>query len=336
VVFVAFRDILPNEGDSLSALLFFRILTGRKAYCYARSWWEGNYASLLFPKARLESQRISETLVRLGDEQAQQRFFGSYLEALYGRQGKQGAAILIDSTGLPNACGMDATQMSNHNGDINWEVRLIYVIDRRSGMPIYFRYCPGNIVDVSTLYTTIAELSQYDVTVDCAIVDAGYLSEANAKEFYKNGIHFVTRLAPNRKLYKEAMASHLGDILSAKHAVRYGSRLVYLKKAKVDVFGYEGYAYIGCDMDSRVSQIKRAIFSSMDDRLTAEETDQRTAKLGTFMLLSSDDMDVGDILPLYYTRQQVEQVFDVAKNNADVLPLRIQGEDTLRGLFLSI
>ena len=49
------------------------------------------------------------------------------------------------------------------------------------------------------------------------------------------------------------------------------------------------------------------------------------------MILSSDDMETKEILPLYYTRQQVEQVFDIGKNNADLLPLRIQSEDTFRG-----
>jgi len=42
-------------------------------------------------------------------------------------------------------------------------------------------------------------------------------------------------------------------------------------------------------------------------------------------------METKDVLPLYYTRQQVEQVFDIAKNNADILPLRTQSEDTFRG-----
>ena len=40
---------------------------------------------------------------------------------------------------------------------------------------------------------------------------------------------------------------------------------------------------------------------------------------------------IAEILPLYYTRQQIEQVFDLGKNNADILPLRIQNEDTFRG-----
>jgi len=323
--------ILPNERDTLMSLLFYRILTDKKANCNAQTWWDGNYACLLYPKAQIAGQRISEFLARLGGEGVQRAFFARYLGIVYGRQDEQAAAILIDSTGLPNASGMSITQLNNHNGDISLEVRLIYVIDRRNGMPIYFRYCAGNIVDVSTMLTTIAELSQYNVNVNSAIVDAGYFSEPNVSDMYENGIHFVTRLAPNRKMFKEVTGEHLHGICTAKYAIRYGGRLVYMKKAKVDVYGYEGYAYIGIDMDSKNSQVKRATFNCMDDKLDLEEIDQRIERLGVFVLLSSDDMDTNDVLPLYYTRQQIEQVFDITKNSADILPLRTQSEDTFRG-----
>jgi transposase len=305
-------------------------LTDRKAYCYADVWWSGNYASILFPRAKLQSQRVSEFLSALGDEESQRRFFDEYLTAIYGKQGKT-SGILIDSTGLANASKMPLTQLSNHNGEISMEIRLIYVIDRRSGMPIYFRYCPGNIVDVSTLCTTLAELSQFSIAIDYAIVDAGYFSEDNVKELYQKNIHFVTRLAPNRVIYKQIAESELPGILSSQYAVRYGNRLVYLKKKEVDVYGHVGYAYIGVDMDSRNQQFKRAAFAAIDDKMPAEEMDARIAKLGVFMLLSSDDMETNEILPLYYTRQQIEQVFDIGKNYADLLPLRVQSEDTLRG-----
>jgi hypothetical protein len=39
-------------------------------------------------------------------------------------------------------------------------------------------------------------------------------------------------------------------------------------------------------------------------------------------------METSEILPLYYTRQQIEQIFDIGKNYADLLPLRVQSEDT--------
>ena len=55
------------------------------------------------------------------------------------------------------------------------------------------------------------------------------------------------------------------------------------------------------------------------------------SKLGVFIIISSEDIAVEEILPLYYTRQQIEQVFDLGKNGADILPLRIQNEDTFRG-----
>ncbi len=323
-------NVMASDTDTLLSLLFYRILTDRKAYCYAQAWWDGNYTGILFPHARLRSQRVSEFLATLGMEEVQRSFFTQYLAAVYG-EGSSPSGILIDSTGLDNASKMSITQINNHNGEISMEIRLVYVIDRHNGMPVYFRYCPGNIVDVSTLCTTVAELSQYGISIDYAIVDAGYFSEDNIKELYRNGVHFVTRLAPNRKLYKQAAESELPDILSSRYAVRYGSRLIYMKKKKVDVYGYPGYSYIGVDTDSRNQQFKRSAFATIDDKLSPEEMDARMARLGVFMLLSSDDMGTEEILPLYYTRQQIEQVFDIGKNNADLLPLRVQNEEIFRG-----
>ena len=50
------------------------------------------------------------------------------------------------------------------------------------------------------------------------------------------------------------------------------------------------------------------------------------------MIISSEDMKPDEILPLYYTRQQIEQVFDISKNYAEILPLRVHSEETFRGV----
>jgi hypothetical protein len=325
----SFYRIMPKQSDSLLSLLFYRILTDKKAYCYADTWWQGNYTSILFPEAKLASQRVSELLVILGKEETQREFFREYYRLLYGNRGTAG--ILIDSSGLPNASKMSVTQISNHNGDVSLEARLIYVIDRKTGMPIYFRYCAGNIVDVTTLCTTLAELKQYNIDIDYAIVDAGYHDEKNVKELYENNVDFITRLAPNRVLYKELVKEHLPDIMSSANAQRYGNRLLYMKKVPVELYGNSGFAFIGVDVDSRNQQLKRAAFAAMDDKLTLEDADKQMLRLGVFIIISSENIPITDILPLYYTRQQIEQVFDLGKNNADLLPLRVQNEDTFRG-----
>lgn len=325
----AFYQTLPTQSDTLLSLVFYRILTDKKAYCYADTWWQGNYASRLFPEARLASQRVSEFLVTAGKEEVQREFFRRYYQLLYGNQDTAG--ILIDSSGIPNASKMSITQISNHNGDISLEARLIYVIDRKTGMPIYFRYCAGNIVDITTLCTTLAELRQYSIAVDYAIVDAGYHDEKNVRELYKNNVNFITRLAPNRVLFKEVAKEHLSSLTYSANALRYGNRLLYMKKVPVELYGHSGFAYIGVDVDSRNQQMKRAAFAAMDDKLPLEDADKKMSKLGVFIIISSEDIAIDEILPLYYTRQQIEQVFDLGKNNANLLPLRVQNEDTFRG-----
>ena len=51
------------------------------------------------------------------------------------------------------------------------------------------RYCPGNVIDVSTLIRTIAELKEAGLYTKFAILDAGYYDENNIRELYEeNGV----------------------------------------------------------------------------------------------------------------------------------------------------
>lgn len=326
------QNTLPHERDTLLALIFYRLLTNRGASCHAKIWYEGNYACLAFPYANLTSQNISRVLKELGREEIQRRFFGEYMSSIYGNDGAAG--ILVDSTGVPNATKMDITQISNHNGDINREVRLIYVIDRDNGMPIYFRYVAGNIIDVSTLITTVSELGQYGVSVRHAILDAGYFSEKNAAGLFESGIPFMTRLAPNKTAFKEAAAGNMDDLMSQKYACRYGERLVFVKKVPVNVCGHEAYVYLCIDEDMYLMQHKKTILNALDDKKDSDETDAAIKRLGAFAILTSEEVPEDKLLPMYYTRQQVEQVFDISKNYADLLPIRVQSEQAFAGHLL--
>ena len=328
----ALSKVVPDEIDTLMSCLFYRIQNSGRASIYIEDWYSGNYVRELFPTASLSSQRLSEFMVRLGDESVQRRFFRYYLEALYVTNGSSG--ILIDSTGVPNATKMEVTQLSNHNGEISQETRLIYVVDRSNGMPIYFRHVAGNIIDISTLRITLAELEQYKINIDYAIMDAGYYGDENIDELYESNIHFIARLSPNRKLYKNLVAEHLNGLDSSANAIRYGKRLTYIKCVQVDINNHVGYAYLGIDHDSRTQQYKRAVFTALDDNLAPEDIDARVSKLGLFIIISSKKVETKEILPLYYTRQQVEQVFDICKHNASLLPIRVHSEESFRGHLL--
>lgn len=53
------------------------------------------------------------------------------------------------------------------------------------------------------------------------------------------------------------------------------------------------------------------------------------------ILISSSELDIEEIVPLYYTRQVAERLFGFSKDDLNLLPLRVHKEETLRGyLFL--
>ena len=323
--------VFKEMTDTVMSLILYRCLQ-QGANCYAQLWWEGSYARLLYPNASLQSQRVSEALKAIGNERLQRDFFHKYLDYIAPLCGK---GILVDSTGLPNDIHFPLTAINNQGKEINNETRLILVLDKSSGMPVYFRYVAGNIVDVSTLKTTLSEVRAFGVDVRHAIVDAGYYSEKNVRALYESEISFVMRMVPNRKIYKDLIRQYADDIEDARYLVKYRDRFVYIKRVEVDLFGKPGYAFIAKDIDRKHDEVKKYIRGSLENNdVSADEMNAEIRKKGLFILVSSDEIDTFDILPLYYTRQAIEQVFDIEKNSADLLPLRVHGIEGFRGHLL--
>ena len=187
------KEVFGKDFDTLATLVFYRVMQGG-ANSGVLDWYDGSWAKSLFPDARLSSQRLSDFVKRLGDENLAQTFFRKYLGFA-----NCSNAVLIDSTGLPNAIDMPVTAVSSHAGQVNNEARFILVHDRETNLPLYYRYIAGNIVDVSTLTATLKEMSAFNVNVDYALLDAGYCSKDNITELFAEKISFITRLGSNRK-----------------------------------------------------------------------------------------------------------------------------------------
>jgi hypothetical protein len=326
-----FRNTLPKSQDTLMAMVFFYIEMASPNRD-ADKWFEGSFTKLLFPSAQLKSQRISDFLENLGQEEIVRVFFERYLANFIEVDKKNG--ILIDSTGLPNAIHFPLTAVSNHNGDINEEVRLIYVIDVKTGLPLYFRYNAGNIVDVSTLKSTIEELKKNGVSVRHAVVDAGYCSETNIKKMYAEKIHFLTRVPVRWKIYKDAFSKNKDEVLSSNNRYMYQDRVIGIKMICTKIGTHRAYLYLCVDYNRRNDQIRNYTKKAEDEKIDRNKWESETETFGFFGLLSSQKVDPDGLLPLYYTRQTVEQIFDISKNNLNILPLRTHKEETFRGHIL--
>lgn len=327
-----FFKVFGDKTEYLLSLIYYR-LCYPSAMMYAKTWYQGSYARILSKDVDLSSQRISDFLKAIGDEHIQREYFKNHISLL----ARTNEGIIIDATSMPNQIHFPFNTWGYNDGGIDKQIRLLFVIDKKTSLPLYFRYLPGNIVDVSALTTTIEELKKYDIKSSFALVDAGFYSEDNIKELNSGVIDFLTRLPARTKLYKDLIKEAMPDIESFKNAVKYGDRILFVKQKKVDLFGKEGYAHIVLDPERKGRETKKLLIDAFEDKESEEEkVEFELLKSGAMILVSSFEIEKQEVVPLYYMRQTVEKLIGFAKDDLDLIPLRVHREETLRGYLLLI
>jgi hypothetical protein len=114
-----------------------------------------------------------------------------------------------------------------------------------------------------------------------------------------------------------------------------------IKVIKVDDIGTMNlYAYICKDLFEANKQefnILRNFNYDLADEKEIAQIQEKLRKRGIFILISSMKLLKNEVLPFYHERQEdIEQIFDFAKNDLDLLPLRTHCHETLRGHFMVV
>ncbi len=317
------------DNESLKALILF-YLECQAPNSSALDWYEGNYASILFPKAKMDDQRISELLKSIGTEEVKSDFLKSY----YSKESfKEGTKVIIDSTGIINNVHCQFTSICNHNGKVSTCLRLITVIREDDSKPIYFRMIPSSTLDSTTLKKTIIELGKYDIKVSLALLDAGYCSLQNLKRLTKMNIDFITRLDAKMKVYKSLKKKYMDSLETKDNFIRYGDRFFYVKVVdNVEIENQKFYAYICIDNTSKAYDLIK-----MTERKKVPSNEKAYEEFisdGFFILISKTKYTKEEILPKYYLRQKIEQSYDLIKNETNIQPIRNHSVETINGHLL--
>lgn len=332
-----FTTIVENsfgDLDSIMTLICYQMTQG-SAMMHCQDWIDGNSANLLFPDSKITSQDISRLFQRLGQESLQRKFFKDYI----GRFFKEKHGILIDSTALPSAINAPINAWGYGAEGIDQNVSCLVLVDKISKLPIYFRAVPGDIPDVSTLETTINEITKLGLKMDSAVLDAGYFSESNLRYLCEKNINFTTRMPRSRKLFK-TLIEKAGSMESRAHAIQYGERAVFIKSIETTIYDQKLHAHIILDPYKKAKDMQLLLREAFADSTDAKEIDEKMHYCGYFILISRALVEREEVLPTYYTRQSIEQIFGFAKSNNNLLPLRVHSEQSVNGylmlVFLSI
>ena len=324
------KEAFPDNSEFVSSFIAYR-LCYPSAMRYSQLWFEGNYARMLYKNINFNSQRISDFLKNIGDEFLQRKFFEKYISNF--TNSKKG--IIIDATSLPNQIHMPLTQWGRSGEEIDKQIRFLLVVDKDNEMPLFFRYYAGNLVDVSTLKNTLAELKNMGIKNTFIYFDAGYFSEDNIKELQESEIDFLTRLPSLRTLYKELINSEAGSLEKYENLIRYGKRGLFIKQKEIILFGKKAYAYLVLDPKRKGMEITNLAIQTIDEKeKNKKELEYQLSTRGIMILVSSCNIKKEDVVPSYYIRQTAENMFGFSKDDLRILPLGVHGEDTLRGYLL--
>jgi transposase len=329
-IYKIIEDSFVENYSEIIVLIIYKLITQSAMY-NGELWLESNILSKLYPNVDLSSQNTSRILSKLGEEHNQQFFFKQYIKKLGGIQ----KSVIIDSTALPNQMHSEFNAWGHCDGGIEKQVRLLCVLDHATKIPLYYRYLPGNIVDVSTLQTTIAELQAIGVESSFVLIDAGYFSKTNVQELYKNKINFMSRLPASRALFKEILNKSGLPIDVVDNAIHFGNRALFVKEHKITLYGQNGYAYVVLDPVRRGKEMNDVLIDHFNNDKVEPIAEEKLRDCGIMILISSQKINREEAVDLYYTRQSVERVFGFYKDDLNSLPVRRHNETTLRGyLFL--
>ncbi len=293
-------------------------------------WITGSYESILDKGSiSFAEGRVSDLLQALGNPEVREETLKAVAEdkELVGDDAK----LILDSTGLPNTAQLYFTAVSTHAGKTEGCARLVFIVKSTDWMPLYYKAIPGKIVDKSTIENTVEEAKKLGFTISNLVFDAGYMIDVNMAVLKNGNIGFITRMDRGISEYADLKGALLPTLQSKENAVAFNERLAFIAEKKMKCRGEECFCYLCRDTDR---QSLETVKSAKKKGRSASELYDEHEERGLFAIASSKQLKKEEVLPCYYARQGIEQIFDLAKSESNLLPLRAHSEDTMQGHLL--
>ena len=150
-------------------------------------------------------------------------------------------------------------------------------------------------------------------------------------------VPILARTGPNLRAYREVVAGHLDGLEARERAVTRDGRLAYARCVPCALGprgDRRGYAYLCLDAAMRREPGRDAARRAAEGGPSGAEAHDSMASRGVFVLAGTRRIAKGKLLPLYYARDRIEKVFEIAKQGGKALPVCVRSEETLGGHLL--
>ena len=368
------REVFPSETDFqrvIAHLFHTHMRNGSRDRCDL--FLRKSFAGYVVPNVLNSSLTVDTRYFdMMGDDSIRMAFFKSFVEHMRSTEPSFGKCCYVDSTPLPNDIDDNPFNAFSSHGESGVQCRLVLVADIATGLPVWFKIIPGNVLDVNTLKDVTDDVrTSLDVEICEYVLDAGYASEdlvrtyslgdaektilridsksrkvesvvikedpdlENAEPPYRN----VVVKMPFRKGYGHMdMFDSVKDLLNnGKYDFVRDKHTYFGKRREVCLFGKRMYAYIYVDHNNALGGYRDYISAHPSEfsKLKDKEKTWKKYFSGFFVLLSNVREEPKALLDRYFGRCFIESIFKTAKEYLRLLPLKKWNSQRVYGKMLS-
>jgi len=358
------KKIFPDTFEEILACIFFQITENKPLYL-AKLWLQSTYYSI---KGNLSSQRISELLKKLGeDEELRLAFLKAWTKSY-----SESSFIVFDITSFSSYSKKLELVEWGYNRDREKlpQINFGLIYGEPSSIPLFYTKYPGSISDVATLSNIVSYLEWLKLDRSLFILDKGFFSLYNLARM--GDIHFLIPLPYSKKAATELIEKHKSNIASHKNAFLLAKDVLYCAADSITIDKKTYHAYIYLDekrraeerdsflkkvfeVEKKIEDIDFAKISELEDYLDdnvggwknifniydsadnpkLERNDKGINccldKMGTTILITNKEIAPQYALSLYRRKDTVEKFFDNMKNDMDRKRLGIHNLKTFEG-----
>ena len=251
------------------------------------------------------------------------------LDAFMKAQVMPGTTLLFDGTSIFSRSA-DSLSAKGYNPEHsqNPQARILYIFEKESHRPVFYRVVQGSIVDKSAFMDTV----QAAGCKDCIIIaDKGFYSKRNLSALMTAGMIYILPLQDNTVNVEPEFYENTNDA-KWDGVFSYNKRAVWFRKQPSGNKG--NFIYTFRD-DSRKAELVGNFVEKADKDYGEEEYQPmdvlKEKRMGYFSFCSNLDVPAKEIYLNYKQRWDIEQCFDYLKNSVSTTASYAHSDDYFRG-----
>ena len=192
------KECFPGSYRQMLSIAYYLILEDNASMMRFEKWGETHRHPF---GENIPSQRSSELFQSITDE-SRHHFF-----VLQGRRrlDKEYLAYDISTISSYSQCLKQVVYGKNKEHDKLPQLNLALVFGQESNLPFYYRKLSGNIPDVVTLKTLLADLAVLGFNKLSLVLDRGFYSEPNINALFRDHMKFILAASTSLKLIRREL-----------------------------------------------------------------------------------------------------------------------------------